>query len=120
MQRWVNYHTMRMQKLLPLEMIKAAACVLVILCLLTLCFLLFRSRKQRKPQKQEDRQRGCRRRIAADAIMFLFLAVSGAAFLFLAAAFSVRELSSYYFILLLTGIAFLCAGIRNVLAVKLF
>lgn len=122
MQRWVNYQTMRLQKLFPLEPIKIAVCILMILCLLALFFLFFRSWKQKKAQKQKKIQkiRDCRRLAAADVIMLLFSTISGAVFLFLASAFSVRELSSYYFILLLTGVAFLCAGVRNFLAVKNF
>ena len=106
MQRWVNYQTMRMQKLLPLELIKAAACIFVLLCLLALLIAFLKGRRQK------------RLFTAADRIMLLFSAVYGAAFLFFTVFVSVSQLSSYYFILLLTGIGFLCTGVRNFLAIR--
>lgn len=106
MQRWVNYQTMRVQKLLPLDRIVLLAELVIVLCLLALLFAFFKSRKQRGKMPFSDK------------ITLFLSAVYGAGFLFLSIAFSVKQLSSYYLVLLLIGIAFLCVGIRNYLSFK--
>lgn len=101
MLRWINYYTMKYQKLLPLDVLKyaaaAAASVIVILLLLR----LFKKWKQLG---------------LGDKIMAAVMTVIWLFYLVLSLLASQSSMRAYYFVLPLTCLALLAQIIRNLLS----
>ena len=98
MMRWINFHTYKYQKMLPLELLKYVAVSVIIL--LTV-FIIYRFMKKRKAAKMIDRIT-----ITVMAVVTLF----DFGFALFSSLESVR---AYYFIMPLLSVAALMQIIKN-------